>query len=127
MKAGTNGLQLPRSISRRLGNALWSRIPRLKRHFTHCQQAAEKIVKAALIDLGIAPPRIHDVGALLDRLPDGHPLLGSMRDLEWLTVFGLAYRYPADETVSNPPLPSISEIHGLIDRMEMTAAALRRG
>lgn len=36
----------------------------------HAQQALEKLLKAALAQLGVAPPRIHDLGKLLSLLED---------------------------------------------------------
>jgi HEPN domain-containing protein len=92
----------------------------------HCQQAAEKIAKAALVAAGIAPPRIHDIGALLDRLRPDDPILPLMRELELLTVYGLAYRYPADESAANPPIPSGDEISAWIDQIEAAAGLLSR-
>jgi HEPN domain-containing protein len=36
----------------------------------HAQQALEKLLKAALAQAGVAPPRIHDLGELLSLLDD---------------------------------------------------------
>jgi HEPN domain-containing protein len=36
----------------------------------HAQQALEKLLKAALAHVGVAPPRIHDLGELIARLGD---------------------------------------------------------
>ena len=91
----------------------------------HCQQAAEKVVKAALVATGINPPRIHDIAALVDRLPSAHPLMTMFRELESLTVYGLAYRYPVDEQLTNPPMPAEADVQKWIARIEHLMAALK--
>ena len=60
----------------------------------HCQQAAEKILKALLSDLGAAFHKTHELGALMDSLArSGAPLPGGFENLDMLTPFGAAYRY----------------------------------
>ncbi len=60
----------------------------------HCQQAAEKLLKALLSDLGIRFRKTHDVRALMDLLEDaGHPLPQSLLDLDTLTPYGTLFRY----------------------------------
>jgi HEPN domain-containing protein len=46
----------------------------------HCQQAAEKLVKAAFVKAGLAFPKTHDIAALVGLLPAQHRL--SNRDVE---------------------------------------------
>jgi HEPN domain-containing protein len=60
----------------------------------HCQQAAEKLVKAALVKPGLAFPKTHDIAALVGLLPAQHRLKDKFRSFEKLTPFGVAYRYP---------------------------------
>ncbi len=45
----------------------------------HCQQAAEKLVKAVLISAGVDPPRWHNIHDLIDLLPSDHHRRGSPR------------------------------------------------
>ena len=46
----------------------------------HCQQAAEKMLKALLSDLGAAFHKTHELGALMDTLASfGAPCLESLR------------------------------------------------
>ena len=60
----------------------------------HCQQAAEKILKALLSDLGAAFHKTHELGALMDSLArSGAPLPGEFENLDALTPFGAVYRY----------------------------------
>jgi len=60
----------------------------------HCQQAAEKMLKALLSDLGAAFHKTHELGALMDSLArSGAPLPGEFENLDVLTPFGAVYRY----------------------------------
>jgi HEPN domain-containing protein len=60
----------------------------------HCQQAAEKMLKALLSDLGAPFHKTHELGALMDTLArSGAPLPGEFENLDMLTPFGAVYRY----------------------------------
>ncbi len=61
----------------------------------HCQQSAEKYLKALLVELGITPPRIRDLDQLLTMLSAQHGSLRSMRrGLLFLSEFAVETRYP---------------------------------
>ncbi|MEA2878159.1 MAG: hypothetical protein QOF14_3355 [Hyphomicrobiales bacterium] len=61
----------------------------------HCQQAAEKIAKAALVAFGEKYPKIHDVGVLGQLVADLSPELGKgLQELSGLTDWHIASRYP---------------------------------
>ena len=63
----------------------------------HCQQAAEKYLKALLQQLGAAVPRTHDLADLLDLLlPHDATLRPLRRGLLFLTQFAVDYRYPGE-------------------------------
>jgi HEPN domain-containing protein len=63
----------------------------------HCQQAAEKYLKALLQQLGAAVPRTHDLADLLDLLLPHDPTLRPLRrGLLFLTQFAVDYRYPGE-------------------------------
>jgi HEPN domain-containing protein len=65
----------------------------------HCQQAAEKYLKALMVELGIAVPRTHNLVALLPLLAPHHPKLRRFRrGLDFLTRFAVETRYPGDST-----------------------------
>src|SRR5438034_4071719 len=65
----------------------------------HCQQAAEKYLKALMEQLGIAVPKIHDLEDLLAVLLPHHTELRSLRrGLAFLTTFAVAARYPGLRT-----------------------------
>jgi HEPN domain-containing protein len=60
----------------------------------HAQQAAEKLLKAALLAAGIVCPRTHRLGDLLDLGHDnGLPLPEEFEELNQLTPFAVEYRY----------------------------------
>jgi HEPN domain-containing protein len=61
----------------------------------HAQQAAEKLLKALLVAAGRAVPRTHDLVALLSlAMAAGFPLAGSRPEVDLLSRFGAAVRYP---------------------------------
>lgn len=60
----------------------------------HCQQAAEKLLKAMLSDLGVAFRKTHELGALIDLLRrTGEDFPADFQDLDMLSPFGAVYRY----------------------------------
>jgi len=70
-------------------------IPRHDQVAFHCQQAAEKYLKAILNEDSLAIPKTHDLEVLLDLLLPTYPGLKShRRGLAALTNFAVAVRYP---------------------------------
>ncbi|MFB3892606.1 MAG: HEPN domain-containing protein [Phycisphaerae bacterium] len=64
----------------------------------HCQQAAEKLLKALLSELKVEFRRTQDLRELSDLLADvGHPLPQEFDDLDQLTPYGVFLRYEAPE------------------------------
>jgi HEPN domain-containing protein len=65
----------------------------------HCQQAAEKFLKALLVELGLAVPRTHNLEDLLGLLRPYHAKLGALRrGLIYLSRFAVETRYPGFST-----------------------------
>lgn len=63
----------------------------------HCQQSAEKYLKALLEELGLTIPRVHNLDDLLGLLKPHHASLsGLRRGLIFLTDFAVGFRYPFD-------------------------------
>lgn len=61
----------------------------------HCQQAAEKYLKALLQEKGAAAPKTHDLEQLLDSLlPHEATLAPCRRRLASLSRYAVEYRYP---------------------------------
>jgi HEPN domain-containing protein len=70
----------------------------------HCQHAAEKFIKAYLVRYQIEFPKTHDLGQLLRLASEADPKLREeLNSCEWLTPFGVEFRYPgAYPEVSRP-------------------------
>lgn len=63
----------------------------------HCQQAAEKYLKALLEEAMVSIPRTHNLDDLLALLLPLHPELRSLRrGLGFLTSFAVQTRYPGE-------------------------------
>jgi HEPN domain-containing protein len=60
------------------------------------QQAAEKVIKAALIMVDVSVPRIHDLDGLRNLLPEGWRVKVEHPDLGFLSVWAVEARYPGD-------------------------------
>src|SRR5262249_11310178 len=64
----------------------------------HCQQSAEKYLKALLEELGQVVPKTHDCEHLLLLLLPQYPSLRSLRrGVAFLTTFAVTVRYPGDD------------------------------
>jgi HEPN domain-containing protein len=60
----------------------------------HAQQAAEKLLKAALVSRKADYPRTHNLGVLIELLSDaGVTLPADLADIDRLTPFGTVFRY----------------------------------
>ena len=62
----------------------------------HCQQAAEKYLKACLTWQQVEFPKTHDIGELNALLPGGLELPMPPMDQERLTDYAVLTRYPGD-------------------------------
>lgn len=63
----------------------------------HAQQCAEKYLKAVLQEAGIAFGKTHHLVSLLDSVLAVEATWASLRaDMQALTVFAVAYRYPGE-------------------------------
>jgi HEPN domain-containing protein len=90
----------------------------------HCQQAAEKLPKGLLVTAAVAFRRTHDIDELADLVESSYPecrdLLNRIRPL---TVWGIAYRYPAAEDIPEP-VPDSAELDDTIGIIEQLAQRL---
>ena len=63
----------------------------------HCQQAAEKLLKAYLACIGHPPPVTHDLLLLLEKVLPSSPTAEKLRDgLALLMPYAVEIRYPDD-------------------------------
>ena len=86
----------------------------------HCQQAAEKLMKALLVYHGIAYPRGssgHDLASLVARLPNDHPLRDHALALVDMTPWATAFRYPVDDPLLREPVPDVPTLSSSLERL----------
>ena len=83
----------------------------------HVQQAAEKLIKGYLTDLGVAYPFTHDVGALAGRIPDSDPLKADAVALDATSSWATQWRYPVDDPATNP-IPDLADIETWRQKVE---------
>lgn len=63
----------------------------------HCQQVAEKLLKAVLTVQGVPPPRTHVLMTLADQIAFWFPTVAQLdHELAILTPYAVAARYPED-------------------------------
>jgi HEPN domain-containing protein len=69
----------------------------------HCQQAAEKLLKALLVARDLAPPRTHDLEELAARLSPPLSLPPHVEDaFTYLTELAVIPRYPVHADLRSP-------------------------
>jgi HEPN domain-containing protein len=86
----------------------------------HCQQAAEKLIKAVLVVLRLAYPRGrsgHDLGLAAAQIPCGHKLRQAAEAFDAITDWSISFRYPADDPLQAEPLPEPEEITAWLQRV----------
>ena len=69
----------------------------------HAQQYAEKIIKAKLIEMGIVPPRTHDLYTLLEYFDDSESIQRAREHCSILAQYEATTRYPYEGFVYNTP------------------------
>ena len=62
----------------------------------HCQQSAEKAIKALHCLFGIIPPKIHDLVRLIELLQPSCDMQEFLEEAEFLTPLATEFRYPGD-------------------------------
>ena len=87
----------------------------------HCQQAAEKLLKALLSQAGIGYPRTHNLRLLMDLLADsGQPLPTDLSELDILTPYGTLFRYedlPAEVELDRETLYKlVRSLHEFVEK-----------
>lgn len=69
----------------------------------HCQQAAEKYLKALLAWIEIEFPKTHDLEILLNLIEPTHgAVVSQLQDIITLTPYGVELRYPGDRPDASP-------------------------
>ena len=87
----------------------------------HCQQSAEKFLKARLEEANIVSPKTHDLKKLLSLLLPAQPLWAAMLpSLAALSQYAVEFRYPGSEATSGDVKDAIQ--HAKIVRREVRLA-----
>src|SRR5262249_12588521 len=74
----------------------------------HCQQSAEKYLKALLEERTLSIPKTHDLVRLLGLLIAAHPPLGRFRvSLKTLTHYAIESRYPGDNATKRQAVAAL--------------------
>ncbi|MCC2654057.1 MAG: hypothetical protein K0Q60_4223 [Microvirga sp.] len=86
----------------------------------HCQQCAEKLIKAALILAETPFPKTHKLAELIQLLPESVPAqtVGVMRRVADLTPWALSGRYPGAAELSDKP-PTLQGVETAISDLEV--------
>jgi HEPN domain-containing protein len=93
----------------------------------HCQQTAEKYLKALLKEHGVSIPKTHDLDVLLNLLLPHQPKIASLRRvLNILTQYAVEYRYPGLHASSRQAQAALQHA-GRVREQVRRALALRLG
>lgn len=111
-----------------LDDALRLSSPYSRNAIYHCEQAAEKVIRAVLTSEGKHGGIGHQLADMVNLIPDVNPIKTQLRDLQALSVYATAYRYitPAGR-IPNPPSPT--EFAAFAQKVEaaLSFAVLRFG
>ncbi len=87
----------------------------------HCEQSAEKYLKARLEEAGIFSPKTHDLERLLALVTNIEPLWSSLRlRLKRLTDYAVDFRYPGNEATAQEAKTALADCKAI--RKEARAA-----
>lgn len=91
----------------------------------HCQQAAEKLIKAVLLHRGVESGIEHRLDILVDDLPDSDPWKSRLRPLEIYSPYATTYRYPTPggRIVAAPDMAQVAKDADAIDALIKDARA----
>ncbi len=100
----------------------------------HAQQAAEKLLKAALSLAGVAYPRTHRLAELLDLARDhGAAVPEEFDELRRLTPFAVEYRYEFFSEETDKPLDrqiiceQVRRLHAWVEKQLANASRTDQG
>jgi len=98
--------------------------PPLKSAALHCQQAAEKIAKAALVAFASPPPKTHDLDRLGKLVALQHAELGEqITSLAGLTAWYISARYPEAEIEITPSAQQIFAVLNILQSLRVRVQA----
>lgn len=89
----------------------------------HAQQAAEKLLKAAIASTGIEPPRVHDLAELADLAANAEPAIRAQAEqVETITSWAVLTRYPSHGDTPPPTCEEISAALQLVKELRGVVA-----
>jgi HEPN domain-containing protein len=99
-----------------------------KNHYAiyHCEQAAEKVIKAVLTSEGVHANIKHLLDDMVEQVPDANPLKPLLKQVEHLAAYATTYRYamPSGRIKPAPDEAAIqADIAGVHAALSATAAA----
>ncbi|MDQ1266758.1 MAG: hypothetical protein QG635_1910 [Bacteroidota bacterium] len=83
----------------------------------HCQQAAEKYLKAYLVSKNIEPDKTHKLEILLTKCMEFEPAFEDIKDVRYITEYAVELRYPDDFYI--PTVTEAREAYALADMVKV--------
>lgn len=75
----------------------------------HCQQCVEKLLKSLLLQLGVKPPRVHDLVVLSELASGKQPTwVPEEKELRFLTQAAIMFRYPGESATREKAQVAVS-------------------
>jgi hypothetical protein len=87
----------------------------------HCQQAAEKALKGALVRIGIEFPFTHNLESLLALIPEDWELHHRAREISDLSEYSSPANHPG-----NMVLPTVNDVWAALDTARFTIQAVEK-
>ncbi len=80
----------------------------------HCQQCAEKYLKARLEEAGLHYPKTHDLEVLLNLILQNEPMWAALLpSLRSLSGFAVEFRYPGNSATPDDAEQALKDIRGV--------------
>lgn len=83
----------------------------------HCEQAAEKVIRAVLTSEGLHAGIKHHLNEMVDQIPDANPIKAALRSVQHLGAYATAFRYPT-AVGKTPPGPAASALTDALTRVD---------
>ena len=88
----------------------------------HCEQAAEKIIKAVLTSEGVHANIKHLLDEMVKQVPDANPLKPLLKQIEHLAAYATTYRY-ASPSGNIKPAPDDATLLADVARLQAALSA----
>jgi HEPN domain-containing protein len=88
----------------------------------HCEQAAEKVIKAVLTSEGVHANIRHQLHEMMKDVPDANPLKPLLKQVEHLAAYATTYRY-ASPTGNIKPAPDDATLEADVASVQAALSA----